>query len=249
MSKNHLPDGIQVRWLGHATFDVVGPAGQKFIFDPFIVQNPVFPKNLGAEVTASGAYQAILLTHPHYDHFADVLPLLKDDPALKIVTQFDIGEWLKGHDIKDDQIIGMNTGGTLPMGDVRITMVPAIHTSSVAEAGTQRSLGFPIGYVLRFANGFTLYNTGDTAVTMDMKIVHDLYKPDVVILPIGDFYTMGPEQAAYALNLLKPKFAIGGHWHTWGEMPPGTPEALEKEIAKYDLPTKIIKLKPGESLT
>jgi len=249
MSKKHLPDGIAVRWLGHSVFDVAGPDGKKFIFDPFIVQNPAFPKNLGAEVIARGAYHAILLTHPHFDHFADVLPMLKDDSALKLVAQFEIGEWVKGHGIKDDQVIGMNTGGTVPFGDVRITMVPAVHTSSVMEGNTQRGLGAPIGYVVRFANGFTLYNTGDTAVTMDMKIVHDLYKPDLVILPIGDFYTMGAEQAAYALNLLKPKFAIGCHWHTWGEMPPGTPEALEKEMAKYDLPTKLIKLKPGESLT
>jgi L-ascorbate metabolism protein UlaG (beta-lactamase superfamily) len=249
MSKKLLPDGIKVRWLGHATFDVVGPAGQKFLFDPFIVENPAFPKHLGAEVTAPGAYNALLVTHPHYDHFADVLPLLKDDPALKVVTQFDIGEWLKGEGISEGQIIGMNTGGTLPFGDVRITMVQAVHTSSVKESKTQRSLGFPIGYVLRFANGFTIYNTGDTAVTMDMKIVHDLYKPNLVILPIGDFFTMGAEQAAYALNLLKPDFAIGGHWHTWGEMPPGTPEALEKELAQYKLKTQVIKLKHGETLT
>jgi L-ascorbate metabolism protein UlaG (beta-lactamase superfamily) len=127
--------------------------------------------------------------------------------------------------------------------------VPAAHTSSIREGGAARALGFPIGYVLRFADGFTIYNTGDTAATMDMKIVHDLYRPDLVILPIGDFYTMGAEQAAYALHLLKPKLAIGGHWHTWGQMPPGTPEQLEKELAKYDLPTQIIKLKPGESLT
>ena len=249
MSKKHLPDGIQVRWLGHATFDLVGPGGQKFLFDPFIVQNPAFPKNLGAEITAGGRYDALLVTHPHFDHFADVLPLLKDDPALKVVTQFEIGEWLKGQGIKDDQVIGMNTGGTLPLKEVRITMVPAVHTSSITEGGTPRALGFPIGYVLRFANGFTIYNTGDTAVTMDMKIVHDLYKPDLVVLPIGDFYTMGAEQAAYALHLLKPKFALGVHWHTWGEMPPGTPEALEKELAKYELPTQVIKLKPGETLT
>lgn len=120
--------------------------------------------------------------------------------------------------------------------------------SSVVEGGSQRALGSPIGYVLRFANGFTLYNTGDTAVTMDMKIVHDLYKPDVVILPIGDFYTMGAEQAAYALHLLKPKFAIGAHWQTWDEMPPGTPDALKKELARYELSTQVISLKPGESL-
>ena len=249
MSKNHLPDGIAIRWLGHSVFDIAVPGGKKFIFDPFIVQNPAFPKNLGAEVIARGAYQAILLTHPHFDHFADVLPMLKDDSALKIVTQFEIGEWLKGQGIKEDQIIGMNTGGTFALGDVRVTMVPAVHTSSVMEGNTQRALGVAIGYVLRFANGFTIYNTGDSAVTMDMKIVHDLYKPDLVILPIGDFYTMGAEQAAYALHLLKPKFAIGCHFHTWGEMPPGTPDALEKEMAKYDLPTKLIKLKPGESLT
>lgn len=249
MSKKHLPDGIELRWLGHATFDLAGPAGQKFLFDPFIVENPAFPKELGAEVTQPGRYDAILLSHPHYDHFADVLPLLKDDPALKIITQFDIGEWLKGHGLKEGQIIGMNTGGTVAFKDVRITMVPAVHTSSIVEAGTQRALGFPIGYVLRFANGFSLYYTGDTAATMDMKIVHDLYKPEVVLLPIGDFYTMGAEQAAYALHLLKPKYAIGLHWGTWNGMPPGTPEALEKELVKYDLPTQVIKLKPGESLT
>jgi len=249
MSKKHLPDGMQVRWLGHATFDLVGPAGQKFLFDPFLVENPAFPKNLGAEVTAVGAYHALLVTHPHYDHFADVLPLLKDDPDLKVVTQFEVGNWLKDHGIKEDKIVGLNTGGTLTFKDVRITMVPAVHTSSVTEGGSSRAIGAAIGYVLRFANGFTIYNTGDTAVTMDMKIVHDLYKPDLVILPIGDFYTMGAEQAAYALNLLKPRFAIGGHWGTWNGMPPGTPEALEKELAQYKLNTQLIKLKPGETLT
>ena len=249
MSKTHLPDGIRVRWLGHATFDIVGPAGQKFLIDPFIVENPMFPKNLGAEVTAPGAFHALLVTHPHYDHFADVIPLLKDDGALKVVTQFDVGEWLKGKGISEGQIVGMNTGGTLNFQDVRITMVPAVHTSSVIENGSPRALGFPIGYVLRFANGYTIYNTGDTAVTMDMKIVHDLYKPNLVILPIGDFYTMGAEQAAYALSLLKPELAIGGHWGTWNGMPPGTPEALEKELAHHKIPTQLIKLKPGETLT
>jgi len=189
------------------------------------------------------------VTHPHFDHFADVLPLLKDDNALKVVTQFDIGEWLKEQGIKEEQIVGMNTGGTLTLKDVRITMVNAVHTSSIKVNGTQRSLGFPIGYVLRFANGFTIYNTGDTAATMDMKIVHDLYQPNLVILPIGDFYTMGAEQAAYALHLLKPQFAIGAHWGTWNGMPPGRPEALEKELAQYKLTTQLIKLKPGESLT
>jgi L-ascorbate metabolism protein UlaG (beta-lactamase superfamily) len=249
MSKKHLPNGIQVRWLGHATFDLVGPAGQKFLIDPFIVENPAFPKHLGAEITAPGAYDALLVTHAHFDHFADALPLLRDDPALKIITQFEIGEWLHHQGVKEERVIGMNPGGTGTFKDVRVTMVPALHSSSIDVQGDGRSLGCAVGYVLRFADGFTLYNTGDTAVTMDMKIVHDLYKPDLVVLPIGDLYTMGAEQAAYALHLLKPKFAVGCHFHTWGQMPPGTPEALEKELAKYDLPTQLIKLKPGETLT
>jgi L-ascorbate metabolism protein UlaG (beta-lactamase superfamily) len=249
MNTKLLPDGMKVRWLGHATFDVFGPKGEKFLFDPFIVENPAFPKKLGAAVTAPRAYDALLVTHPHFDHFADVLPLLKDDPALKVVTQFDIGEWLKGHGIKEGKIVGMNTGGTFTLKDVRITMVPAVHTSSVRDGKSQQALGAPIGYVLRFANGFTIYNTGDTAVTMDMKIVYDLYKPDLVILPIGDFFTMGPEQAAYALNMLKPKFALGGHYGTWGGQPPGRPEQVEKELAQYNIRTQVIKLKPGETLT
>jgi len=249
MSKKHLPDGMKVRWLGHATFDLFGPAGQKFLIDPFITNNPAFPKELGAEVTAPGAYHALLVTHPHSDHFEDALPLLLDDPQLKVISQFEIGGWLKAEGATEEQTIGMNTGGTVTFKDVRITMVNAVHTSSISDANGTRALGFPIGYVLRYANGFTIYNTGDTAVTMDMQIVHDLYKPDLVILPIGDFYTMGAEQAAYALHLLKPRFAIGCHYGTFNGMPPGTPDALEKELARYKLPTHLIKLKPGESLT
>ncbi|MCE0497930.1 MAG: metal-dependent hydrolase [Methylacidiphilales bacterium] len=249
MSKKHLPDGIEVRWLGHATFDLLGPAGQKFLIDPFIANNPAFPKERGAEVTAPGAYHALLVTHPHSDHIEDALPLLLNDLELKVISQFEVGNWLKAQGAVEGQIIGMNTGGTVTFQDVRITMVPAAHTSSVPDANGQRALGSPIGYVLRYANGFTVYNTGDTAVIMDMQIVHDLYKPDLVILPIGDYYTMGAEQAAYALNLLKPSYAIGGHWGTWNGMPPGTPDALEKELARYKIPTQLIKLKPGEALT
>jgi L-ascorbate metabolism protein UlaG (beta-lactamase superfamily) len=244
-----LPAGMQVRWWGHATLSVTGPQpGQKFIFDPFIAGNPRFPKNEESAVRKPGAFDALLITHPHADHFEDALPLLQGDPKLKAICQFEIGGWLTAHGAGADQPIGMNTGGTVPFSGVRITMVPAVHTSSVTEAGAPKALGFPIGYVLRFDNGFTIYNTGDTAVTMDMQIVRDLYRPNLVILPIGDFYTMGAEQAAYALKLLQPEFALGVHYHTWGEMPPGSPAQLEKEMARYPLKTQLIKLQPGDTL-
>jgi L-ascorbate metabolism protein UlaG (beta-lactamase superfamily) len=244
-----LPDGIRVRWWGHATFEVTGPKpGQKFLFDPFLANNPRFPKEHDAEVRRAGAYDALLITHAHFDHFDDVLPLLKGDPALKAITQYEVGGWLKSHGVAEDRVVAFNHGGTLPFNDVRITMTAAVHSSSLEENGVSHSVGSAIGYVLRFANGFTIYNTGDTAVTMDMQIVRDLYRPNLVILPIGDFFTMGAEQAAYALKLLQPEFAIGGHWGTWNGMPPGTPDALEKEMARYSLPTKLIKLQPGDAL-
>jgi L-ascorbate metabolism protein UlaG (beta-lactamase superfamily) len=249
MSGQLLPDGIRIRWWGHSTFAVSGPQpGQSFLFDPFLANNPSFPKEHDAEVRAPGAFDALIITHAHFDHFDDALPLLKSDPKLKAIAQYEVGLYLKEQGIAEDRVLAFNHGGTMTFNDVRLTMTGAVHSSSVAENGVARAVGFPVGYVLRFANGFTIYNTGDTAVTMDMQIVRDLYRPNLVILPIGDFFTMGAEQAAYALKLLQPDFAVGAHWHTWGDMPPGTPEALEKEMARHSLKTKLIKLQPGDTL-
>ena len=244
-----LPDGIRLRWWGHSTFALTGPApGQKFLFDPFLAGNPALPKAHEAEVRRPGAYDALVITHAHFDHFEDTLPLLQGDPQLAAITQYEVGLSLKEQGIAEERLVSLNHGGTTTFRDVRFTMTAAVHSSSIVENGAARAVGVPVGYVLRFANGFTLYNTGDTAVTMDMQIVRDLYQPNLVILPIGDFYTMGAEQAAYALKLLQPDFAVGAHWHTWGNMPPGTPEALEKEMARYSLRTKLIKLQPGDTL-
>jgi L-ascorbate metabolism protein UlaG (beta-lactamase superfamily) len=244
-----LPDGIRLRWWGHSAFELIGPAaGQKFLFDPFLANNPAFPRANDAEVRRPGAYDALIVTHAHFDHFDDALPMLQGDPRLAVIAQYEVGLWLKEQGIAEERVVSFNHGGTTTFHDVRITMTGAVHSASITEKGVARSVGVPVGYVLRFANGFTVYNTGDTAVTMDMQIIHDLYRPNLVILPIGDFFTMGAEQAAYALKLLQPEFAVGAHWHTWGNMPPGTPEALEKELARYSSRTKVIKLQPGDTL-
>jgi L-ascorbate metabolism protein UlaG (beta-lactamase superfamily) len=243
-----FPEGMSVRWLGHAVFLIEG-AGLRLLFDPFLTHNPRFPKEFDEPLRAKGGLDALVITHAHFDHFADVLPLLENDPNLRVICPFEIGEWLQAKGINEERVQSLNPGGTGEFKGVRFTLTTAIHSSSVGLAGEAVALGCPVGYVLRFPNGFTIYNTGDTAVTMDMQIVRDLYRPNLVILPIGDYYTMGAEQAAYALKLLQPEFALGGHWHTWGQMPPGTPEALEREMARYDLPTKLIKLQPGELIS
>ena len=112
-------------------------------------------------------------------------------------------------------------------------------------------IGMPVGFVLRFANGFTIYNTGDTAATMDMQIVRDLYRPNLVILPIGDFFTMGAEQAAYALKLLQPQLR---HRRPLADLGRGHAARLARGARKGDgapIPsrTKLIKLQPGDTLT
>ena len=197
-----------------------------------------------------GAYDALLVTHPHSDHFEDVVPMLLDDPSLKAVTQFDLVTYLKSHGVEEKQLIGMNTGGTVAIKDVRITMVPAVHTSSVTVGSAQRALGVAIGYVVRFANGFTIYNTGDTAATMDMKIVHDLYKPAPRhpahrrLLHHGR--GAGRLRAEFAQAASSPSAAIGARGTACR---PAHPKHLEKELAQYQLPTQLIKLKPGETLT
>ncbi len=116
------------------------------------------------------------------------------------------------------------------------------------ENGTIVPLGEAVGYVLRMSNGFTIYHTGDTAVTYDMLIVGDLYQPDLTILPIGDHFTMDPRQAAYALKLIRSKYAIPGHFGTFPLLK-GTPDQLRQHIQEFGVHTEVIALKPGESAT
>ena len=194
MSGPLLPDGIRVRWLGHSHVRRHrARTGQKFLFDPFLANNPALPQ--GAR-RGSARARRFRRAHPH----ASALRSFRRRPAAaqgrseaeghRAVRGRPIGSRTQG--IAEDQVVGMNTRRhARPSRTSASPWCRPVHTSSVAEKGVARAARFPIGYVLRFANGFTIYNTGDTAVTMDMQIVRDLYRPNLVILPIGDFFTMG----------------------------------------------------------
>lgn len=240
-----LGKNVTISWLGHGTFHIVTPEGRKVLIDAWVDTNPSCPETWKQQARAG--LDAIFITHGHFDHINDIAALAADTSA-KIVCQFDLGPWLQGKGIAGDRIVGFNKGGTVDVAGIKATMTNALHSSSIYEDGNIIPLGDPVGYILRFANEFTIYHTGDTCVSYDMLIMGDLYQPDLTILPIGDHFTMDPRQAAYALKLIRSRYAIGEHWGTFPVLR-GTPESLTAACAEFNVPVEIIPLRPGESVS
>lgn len=234
-----------VTWLGHATFLFETPEGARILLDPWVEGNPSFPAALKEQATAR--LDAILLTHGHFDHTGNVVGIAKASGA-KVACIVELGAWLTHNGVAEDQVIGFNKGGTLEIAGIRATLTTAHHSSSLIENGLPVYLGDPCGYVLRFSDGCTIYHTGDTCIHSDMALIGQIYKPQVAILPIGDFYTMGPEQAAHALRMIGAKTAIPEHYGTFPILA-GTPGQLREELAKLGVNTEVPDLKPGDSWT
>jgi L-ascorbate metabolism protein UlaG (beta-lactamase superfamily) len=185
----------------------------------------------------------ILVTHGHGDHSGDVVSLAQAHHA-PVVAMYELAKWFGSRGAPN--ILPMGKGGTQHIGDIDVTMVHAIHSSSVEEDGQSIYTGEPAGLVVRLPGGFTLYHAGDTTVFGDMKIIGELYKPDLVCLPIGGHFTMGPREAAYAIRLLGVHHVIPIHYGTF-PMLTGTPEAL-RELTQDIAGLEIHALKPGESI-
>ncbi len=230
---------VKITYLGHAAFKFVSPKGVVIYMDPFLSGNPQTP----AELKTVEKADLILVTHGHGDHVGDTLSIAEKTNA-RIVVQPELGRYLTRKGAKN--VIGMNKGGTFTSHGVAITMVHAIHSSSVTEGDQVIYTGEPAGFVIRFENGFTLYHAGDTGVFGDMKIIGDLYKPEVSILPIGSHFTMDPREATYAAKLLGSKYVIPIHYGTFPVLT-GTVEEflrLMKEVPQ----TKVLVVKPGETV-
>lgn len=239
-----MAEGVTITWLGHGTFLLESPSGKRIVIDPWIEGNPKFPD--GWQSRLLERVDAIALTHGHFDHVNDVISVAQQTGA-PVLCIFDMVSWLQKQGLAEDQLMGFNMGGTVEAAGVRFTMTPAVHSSSNNDsAGNIVYLGQPAGYVIEFEDGTVIYHTGDTAVFGDMKIIGELYAPDIAILPIGGWFTMGPKQAAYAARLIGARQVIPEHYGTFPILT-GTPEELRQELSTHDI--EVVALEPGQSQT
>jgi L-ascorbate metabolism protein UlaG (beta-lactamase superfamily) len=226
-------NGIKLTWLGHATFRIETAGGKTIIIDPWIMGNPACPP---ADRTVKKA-DVLLCTHGHGDHIGDAVEIIqKHNPVVVGIPE--LARWLGKKGAK--QVAEMNKGGTQSVAGVKVTMVHADHSCGIQDGEETIYGGEACGYVVEFASGLKIYHAGDTNVFGDMTIIRELYAPDVVMLPVGDHYTMGPREAAYAVNLLKPKTVIPMHFGTFPVLT-GSPSALAKLVPGVE----VYEMKPG----
>jgi L-ascorbate metabolism protein UlaG (beta-lactamase superfamily) len=223
-------------WLGHATFTFRTPGGKKIIMDPWVSTNPSCPES----AKHVGALDLMLITHGHGDHTADAVSIGRSSGA-HVVAPHELALWLQKKGLQ--HVTGMNPGGTLHMLGLAVTMVNAVHSSSVDDDGHVVYAGVATGYVIRFEDGTTVYFAGDTAVFGDMRLIAEMYKPSIAFLPIGDLYTMGPQEAARACELLGVAQVVPMHYGTFPALT-GTPARLRELVGSR---TQVLELRPGES--
>ncbi len=227
-----MPD-TTLTWLGHAAFRLETAEGRRVYVDPFLHGNPTCPQT---ELEPERV-DAIALTHGHGDHVGDTVALARRH-GCPVVAPVELARWLAKQGLEN--VLDPNKGGTVEAAGVRFTLTNAHHSSS-ADDGTY--LGEPCGLVVR-TDGRSVYFAGDTCVFGDMQLIGRLYSPDLAVLPIGDHYTMGPAEAALALELLGVKRCLPCHWGTFPLLT-GTPQALQALAPDVRVET----VEPGASLT
>ncbi|MEE8141653.1 MAG: metal-dependent hydrolase, partial [Planctomycetota bacterium] len=210
----------------------------RVLIDPWLKDNPSCPENL-KEVDD---IDLMLVTHGHFDHIGDVTSIAKKTGAA-VICNVELGHWLEKQGVAN--VRAMNKGGTQEAVGLQITMTTAYHSSGILDGENYVYGGEPAGYMVETENEFRFYFAGDTCVFGDMKLIGELYEPELAFLPIGDHFTMGPREAAKAAHLLGVKMVVPMHYGTF-ELLTGTPEALRESIGS--LPISVVDLKPGESL-
>jgi L-ascorbate metabolism protein UlaG (beta-lactamase superfamily) len=221
-------------WLGHSAFRIDTPGGKRIYVDPFL-ENPKCPDTEKDPERCD----LIALTHGHDDHVGSTVELHKKF-GCPVIAQIEVRGWLAGQGVEWDMAHAPNKGGTVEIDGLKFTLTDANHSSS-ANDGTY--LGEPTGLVIELEDGFKLYHAGDTNVFGDMQLIARIYQPELAILPIGDHFTMGPREAAVALELLGIRRCVPCHYGTFPLLR-GTPEEL-RELAPE---VEVFAPAPGETL-
>jgi len=236
-----LNRGFSLTWLGHSTFKLVTRGAKIVLLDPWVENNPACPK----ELKTFDKIDIMAISHGHGDHMGDAVTLGKKFKPT-VVCGFEIGEYLQKKGIANPMQMGK--GGTVEAGGVRFTMVHAIHSSGIEDGAQIVNGGEPCGFVITLEDGTRVYHAGDTGVMPDFALIGEIYAPEIVLLPIGDLYTMGPREAAFAARMLKPKWIVPMHYGTFPALT-GTPDALREEMKKLGVSAEVVALRPGETLS
>lgn len=226
----------RITWLGHSTVLIQTAKGTNILVDPFIGQNPKFPK--GFELPSSIHF--ILLTHGHGDHTADAVPVAKKHGST-VVAIYELANYVAKRGV--EKTIGMNLGGAVQLQDVCATMVDARHSSGAEDENGVHYVGVAAGFVLALEDGPVIYHSGDTSVFGDMRLIGEIHKPEIALLSIGGHFTMGPRDAAIAVRYLGAKTILPLHF---GTFPPltGSPSELATLV---DAGTRVVQWNPGDS--
>jgi L-ascorbate metabolism protein UlaG (beta-lactamase superfamily) len=211
--------------FGHSCVEVRTPGGKTLIIDPWF-GNPRSPK----PADQVDSCDVLVVTHGHFDHFGEALVVgSRTRPAWPAIHELSL--WLARNYADKDNVTGMNKGGTFDARGIKVTFTHADHSAGdiYGTAEAPLYLGEPVGVVVELENGFRFYHAGDTEVFGDMRLIAGLHRPELAILPIGDHFTMGPRQAALAVELLGVKHVMPIHYGTFPILT-GTPEALRREL-------------------
>lgn len=230
--------------LGHASFRLTTPEGRIVLLDPWLKTNPYVPAALRHPEHAD----LVLLTHGHDDHLDAELPALLARTGARVVAPAAVRLYLQAQGVPAGQCEAMNVGGAIEVLGLRLTMTRAHHAAHVELPNGGPD--FPhegVGYLLHCSDGAVVYAAGDTALFGDMRLLADLYAPTVALLPIGDRYTMGPREAAYAAHLLRVPHVVPFHYGTFPSLT-GTPQQLQHHLALLGSGARVHALEAGHAL-
>lgn len=227
---------LAITWLGHSTFLIRTPGGKRVLFDPWLRGNPSCPEGLKKPPEVD----LILVSHGHSDHMDDLVLAARHSGA-PVVGIVELCDWLGRKGVT--HLLPMNKGGSLQIAGLRVVMTDARHSSGFFENGQMVYMGEPAGYVLTLEDGVTIYYAGDTSLFGDMRLIGEMYRPDIAFLPIGDRFTMDPAAAAMACSFLGVRQVVPMHWGTFPLLT-GTPAQLKRHLAGR---VEVLELQPGQT--